>query len=96
MFPALVVLAYQGAINLGAHTGVGVGNLVDLVGVKPDLPLTALEDGRGQPLLCVESHPADCDKSMTIVSDAFSSTPTQGAKHELVSPREVQWYGYPD
>lgn len=44
------------------HTGVGVGDLVDLVGVEPDLPLTALEDRRGKPLLGVKGHPASQHK----------------------------------
>lgn len=31
--------------------GVGIGDLADLVGVKPDLSLTASNDGRGKALL---------------------------------------------
>ena len=34
-----------------AHTAVGVGNFVDLIGVKPDLVLTAVKNGGGKSLL---------------------------------------------
>ena len=36
--------------------GVGEGDLVDLVGVQPDLALAALEDGRREALLELEGH----------------------------------------
>lgn len=36
--------------------GVGQGDLVDLVGVEPDLALSALEHGGGKPLLELERH----------------------------------------
>jgi hypothetical protein len=38
--------------------GVGVADLVDLVGVEPNLALTASEDGSGQALLGCEVDPA--------------------------------------
>lgn len=34
----------------------GEGDLVDLVGVEPDLPLSALQHGGGEPLLELERH----------------------------------------
>lgn len=39
--------------------GVGVGNLVNLVGVEPDLVLAAADDRRGQALLSAEVDPED-------------------------------------
>jgi hypothetical protein len=39
-----------------ALTGVGHGDLVDLIGVEPDLALAALEDARGQTLLQLQRH----------------------------------------
>jgi hypothetical protein len=39
-----------------ALTGVGHGDLVDLIGVEPDLALAALEDARGEPLLQLEGN----------------------------------------
>lgn len=46
--------------------GVGVGDLVDLIGVKPDLALAAADDGGGEPLLRTEVDPIARQK----VSDA--------------------------
>lgn len=37
--------------------GVGIADLVDLVGVEPNLALTAAEDRRGQALLSNEVDP---------------------------------------
>jgi hypothetical protein len=37
--------------------GVGVGNLADLVGVKPDLALSAADHGGREALLCAEIDP---------------------------------------
>lgn len=37
--------------------GVGVGDLVDFVGIKPDLTFTAAGDGCGEPLLSAEVDP---------------------------------------
>lgn len=39
--------------------GVGVGNLADLVGVKPDLALAAADNGRREALLCSEVDPVE-------------------------------------
>lgn len=39
--------------------GVGVGNLVDFVGVEPDLALAAADDRRGQALLGTEVDPIE-------------------------------------
>lgn len=39
--------------------GVGVGNLADLVGVKPDLALAAADNGRRKALLCAEVDPIE-------------------------------------
>merc|ERR1712097_189703 len=38
------------------ETGVRHGDLVDLIWVQPNLPLTTLEHGRGEPLLELEGH----------------------------------------
>lgn len=38
---------------------VGEGDLVDLVGVEPDLPLSALEYGGGKPLLKLQRNLRD-------------------------------------
>lgn len=38
------------------RTGVGHGDLIDLIGVQPDLVLTALENGGGEALLQTERH----------------------------------------
>ena len=40
-------------------TGVGVGDLVHLVGIEPDLVLAAADDRRGQALLSAEVDPVD-------------------------------------
>ena len=40
-------------------TGVGVRDLVHLVGIEPDLVLAAADDRRGQALLSAEVDPAD-------------------------------------
>lgn len=40
----------------GGLTGVSHGDLRDLIGVEPDLPLAALEDGSGKPLLELERN----------------------------------------
>jgi hypothetical protein len=37
-------------------TGVGHRDLIDLIGVEPDLALAALEDARGQALLQLQRH----------------------------------------
>lgn len=42
--------------------GVGVGNLVNLVGVEPDLVLAAADDRRGQALLSAEVDPEDGER----------------------------------
>lgn len=39
--------------------GVGVGNLVNLVGVEPDLALTASDDGRSEALLSAKIDPEE-------------------------------------
>lgn len=39
--------------------GVGVGDLVDLVGVEPDLALSATDNGRRKALLGTEVHPVE-------------------------------------
>lgn len=38
-------------------TGVGVGDLVDFVGVEPDFAFAASDDGGGEPLLRAEIDP---------------------------------------
>lgn len=40
-------------------TGVGVGDLVNLVGVEPDLALTASDDGRRKALLSAKIDPEE-------------------------------------
>lgn len=40
--------------------GVGVGNLVNLVGVEPDLALTASDDGRSEALLSAKIDHLEC------------------------------------
>jgi hypothetical protein len=38
------------------RTGIGHGDFVDLIGVKPDLASAALEHARGKPLLELQRH----------------------------------------
>ena len=40
-------------------TRVGVGDLIDLIGVEPDLSLTTLEDGGSETLLDKQTNPID-------------------------------------
>lgn len=40
-------------------TRVGIGDLIDLVRVKPDLSLTTLKDASSQALLTTQVHPVD-------------------------------------
>lgn len=44
-------------------TGVGVGYLADLIGIKPDLALTATDNGGGQTLLGTKIDPDGDDRS---------------------------------
>ena len=44
--------------------GVGVGDLVDLAGVEPDLVLAASDDGRRKALLGTEVDPGEKKNSM--------------------------------
>ena len=39
--------------------GVGVGDLVQLVGIEPDLAFAAAGDGSGEPLLSSKVHPVE-------------------------------------
>ena len=39
------------ARRAGVHTGVGIGNFIDLVGVKPDFPFATFHDRGRKPLL---------------------------------------------
>ena len=45
-------------------TGVGVGDLVHLVGIEPDLVLAAADDRRGQALLSAEVDPVDLRRGL--------------------------------
>ncbi len=45
--------------------GVGVGDLVDLVGVQPDLVLAALHHARGQALLELERTHLEAERGLT-------------------------------
>ena len=51
-------------------TRVGVGNLGDLIGIEPDLALTASDDGRRQALLSAEVDPLK--RLVTVVSSSWS------------------------
>lgn len=43
-------------------TGVGVADLVDLVGIEPDLALAAAQHGGGEPLLGPQVNPGKMKK----------------------------------
>lgn len=49
--------------------GVGVGDLADLVGVEPDLALTAADDRRGEALLSSQVDPGEKQSQSALVPD---------------------------
>jgi hypothetical protein len=64
-------------------TGVGHRDLIDLIGVEPDLALAALEDARGQALLQLQRHhlrrrrsPLPC---RVVVAQGFANAAHGGA-----------------
>ena len=49
-------------------TGVGHRNIVDLIGVQPHLPQSAVQNGRSKPLLQLERHHNDRDQERTLAA----------------------------
>ena len=61
--------------------GIGVGDLIDLVRVEPDLALAAVGHGRRKALLCAEIDPVDEDVLVTLcVGIRFSRSCGESAK----------------
>jgi hypothetical protein len=48
-------------------SGVGVGDLVDFIGVEPDLALAAADDRRGEALLSAEVDPVERVQSVSLL-----------------------------
>lgn len=49
-------------------TGVGHRDIIDLVGVQPHLPQSAVQYGRGKPLLQLQGHHDDRDQEPTLAA----------------------------
>ena len=68
--------------------GVGVGDFVDLVGVKPDLALAAADDRGGQALLSTEIDPTGSRVSMlSTVEIGICCRADEGALMSKLSPK---------
>jgi len=63
-------------------TGVGVGNLISLVGVEPDLLLATAQDAGGEPLL--EPEHAGGHQKRTIVRPSNQTQPNLPLGVELI------------
>ena len=70
--------------------GVGVGDLVDLVGVEPDLALAAADDGSGQALLGSEIDPVG---RFVSASDLLQRRTRRGRHESEGRPAACIWNG---
>lgn len=59
---------HQKKLQTGWLTGVRHGNIIDLIGVQPHLPQSAIQHGRCKPLLQLQRHHSDRKKDAALAA----------------------------